>query len=173
MATEDHPNILFIMCDQLRHDWLGCRGAQHVATPGLDRIASKARVFTQAVCNSPICAPSRIGLACGLWPHRVDALDNEVFLPLTKATYYQQLRDHGYHVGLVGKADLAKPDAYNGRDGNRPRTYAWGFTHPVECEGKAHAGRGDPPNGPYTTWLQREHPDAWRTFIDDYMGSCG
>ncbi|MGC9451630.1 MAG: sulfatase-like hydrolase/transferase [Oceanipulchritudo sp.] len=77
------PNFLFIMCDQLRHDWLGCRGATHGATPNIDRIAARGKVFTQAVCNSPVCAPSRIGLASGIRPHRLGALNNDAFLPLS------------------------------------------------------------------------------------------
>ena len=40
--------------------------------------------------------------------------------------------------------------------GTAPLRYAWGFTHPEECEGKIHAGRGNPPNGPYTHWLQEQ-----------------
>lgn len=164
----ESPNVLFIMCDQLRHDWLGYRGAAHVQTPHIDRIAARGRVFTQATCSSPVCAPSRIGLASGVRPHRLGALDNNAHLPLSRKTYYAQLRDHGYHTGLVGKADLAKPFAYNTRRGNRPLAYAWGFTHPLECEGKMHAGRGDPPNGPYTDWLKRTEPDMHRAFIRDY-----
>jgi choline-sulfatase len=146
-------NQLFIMCDQLRHDWLGYRGASHVRTPNIDRIAARGRVFTQTCTNSPVCAPARIGLATGMRPHLMGALDNHAFLPLSRPTYYQRLRDHGCQVGCVGKLDLGKPDGYNWREGKRPLTYAWGFTHPLECEGKMHAGRGNPPNGPYTSWL--------------------
>jgi choline-sulfatase len=63
----------------------------------------------------------------------------------------------------VGKLDLAKPDSYNGRNGDRPRVYGWGFTHPVECEGKMHAGMNDEPRGPYGFWLQeRGLYDAFR-----------
>ena len=129
-AAHKQPNILFITCDQLRHDWLGYAGVQHVRTPNIDRIAAMGTYFTQAVTNSPVCAPARIGLATGLRPHRVGSLDNHSFLPLSRETYYQRLRNHGYQVSCVGKLDLAKPDGYNGRDGRRPLTYAWGFTDP-------------------------------------------
>jgi len=166
-------NQLFIMCDQLRHDWLGCRGAEHVRTPNIDRIAARSRVFTQAVCNSPVCAASRVGLATGLRPHRLGGLDNWVYLPLSRRTYYQELRDHGFHVGCVGKLDLSKPDGNNGSEGRRPLTYAWGFTHPHECEGKMHAGRGYPPNGPYTTWLNQQDPKGHEAFHHDYAKRVG
>lgn len=169
----DSPNILFIMCDQLRHDWLGYRGAEHVRTPNIDRIAARGCVFTEACTNAPVCAPARIGLASGLRPHRLGALDNHAYLPLSRPTYYQRLRDHGYHVGGVGKFDLAKPDPYNGIEGRRPLTYAWGFTHPLECEGKMHAGRGDPPNGPYTHWLRQQDPEQHQVFTRDYKKRAG
>ncbi|MCC5830408.1 MAG: sulfatase-like hydrolase/transferase [Phycisphaeraceae bacterium] len=148
-------NILLIMCDQLRHDWLGYRGASHVATPHIDALAGRSRIMTQATCNSPLCAPSRISLASGMRPHRLGALNNHAYLPLSRPTWYQQFRNHGYHVGCCGKLDLAKPDGDLGRRGDRPLTYAWGFTEPHECEGKMHAGRGNPPNGPYTHWLKQ------------------
>ena len=63
-------------------------------------------------------------------------------------------------MGCVGKLDLAKPDPYNGRYGDRPRTFAWGFTHPCECEGKMHAGQGfrhpKGPLGPSTSTYRRK-----------------
>lgn len=162
------PNILFIMCDQLRHDWLGCAGAAYARTPNIDAIAARGMRFTQACTNAPICAPARIALATALRPHRMGALDNHAFLPHSRPTYYQRLRDHGYLVGCTGKLDLGKPLGQNGSEGRRPLTYSWGFTHPLECEGKLHAGRGDPPNGPYTHWLERENPEFYARFIADY-----
>ncbi len=153
MAKSERPNILMIMADQLRHDWLGCAGADHVSTPNLDGIAERGVRFTQCSTPSPICAPARISLTSGLLPHRLGALDNSAYLPISTPTFYQRLRDYGYHVGCVGKLDLAKSDRYNGLSGARPRTFGWGFTHPVEAEGKMHAGNSATPIGPYTKWL--------------------
>ena len=156
------------MCDQLRHDWLGFSGASQVCTPAVDGVASRGMRFTQCTTNSPVCAPARIGLATGLQPYRVGALDNSAYLPQSVPTYYQRLRDHGYRVGCVGKLDLAKPDPFNGRYGERPCAYGWGFTHPVECEGKQHAGRHNVPVGPYTTYLAERGLLA--RLHDDYDG---
>jgi choline-sulfatase len=150
------PNILLLMADQWRYDYLGSAGAEFLRTPNLDRLAERGMLFTHCCTNSPVCAPARIALATGLQPTRLGALDNHSFLPHTVPTYYQRLRDRGYRVGCVGKLDLAKPDGYNGRYGDRPCVFGWGFTHPEECEGKMHAGRKPHPQGPYTYWLQEQ-----------------
>jgi len=161
------PNILFIFDDQHRFDYLGCAGADFIRTPNIDRLAARGVRFTHATTNCPVCAPARIGLATGLQPCHLGSLDNNSFLPLSAATYYQRLRDSGYRVGCVGKLDLAKPDPYNGRNGDRPCVYGWGFTHPEECEGKMHAGGSPTPRGPYNYYLQQK--GLLQKFYEDYQ----
>ena len=129
-----------------------------------------SRIQLHNVNKLPVFAPSRIAVASGLQPVRLGALGNNNFLPRTATTYYQRLRDHNYYVGCVGKLDLAKPDGYNGRDGDRPATYMWGFTHPVEVEGKSHAGRGRIPQGPYNHFLKEK--GLLDAFVDDYSAEC-
>jgi arylsulfatase len=150
------PNFLFIMADQFRFDYLGCAGADFVHTPNLDRLARRGMCFTHAFTPCPLCAPARIGLAAGLYPFRVGALDNAAFYPLSVPTYYRRLRDHGYHVGMVGKHDLAKQDYRRGRRGDRPVSYALGFTQPHETLGKMEAGFWDEPHCPYTHHLREK-----------------
>jgi len=166
MKNVSKPNILFIMDDQHRFDYLGCFGAYFLNTPNLDRLADSGIRFTNCFTNAPVCAPSRIALATGYNPSRLGALDNSSYLPLNISTYYQRLRDYKYRVGCVGKLDLAKPDPYNGRFGDRPRIYGWGFTHPEECEGKQHAGSSPTPQGPYGYYLQER--GLLQKLYDDY-----
>ena len=167
MATKSgRPNLLFIMDDQHRHDYLSAAGATFVRTPNLDRLAERGVRFSQCITNAPVCAPARIGLASGYQPARLGCLDNNCYLPRHITPYFARLRDAGYRVGCVGKLDLAKPDPYNGRHGDRPRVFGWGFTHPVECEGKMHAGMADRPRGPYGFWLQEQ--GLFKRFRADY-----
>ncbi len=154
------------MDDQHRFDFLGSAGADFVSTPSLDRLASMGTRFSNCFTNCPLCAPARIALATGMQPFHVGSLDNQSFLPLSVPTFYQRFRDHGYRVGCVGKLDLAKPDPYNGRYGDRPCTYSWGFTHPEECEGKMHAGVHKEPVGPYTWYLKEK--GLLQKFYEDY-----
>lgn len=160
------PNILVILDDQHRFDWLGSAGAEWVRTPNLDKLAARGVRFTHCCTNAPVCVPARIALSAGVQPHRLGALGNNSYLPHRTTTFYQRLRDAGYYVGCAGKLDLAKPDSYNGRHGNRPAAYMWGFTHPIECEGKMHAGNHSSPQGPYGFWLQEQ--GLYERFHKDY-----
>ncbi len=159
------PNLLFIMDDQHRFDFLGI-AQPLVSTPHLDRLARDGTRFSHCCVNAPVCAPSRIALATGLHPWRLGCLDNHCYLPRQVPTYYQRLRDHGYQVASVGKLDLAKPSPCNGPTGQLPRNFQWGFTDPLEIEGKMHAGRADTPLGPYGYHL--ESLGLFDHFRDDY-----
>ena len=41
-----HKNILFIMCDQLRFDYLGCTGHPTIKTPNIDALAARGVTFS-------------------------------------------------------------------------------------------------------------------------------
>ena len=45
-------NILFIMCDQLRFDYLGCAGHPSIKTPNIDALAKRGVRFSNVYCQS-------------------------------------------------------------------------------------------------------------------------
>ena len=57
--------LLFFFPDQHRFDWLGHNKDIPVRTPNLDNLADRGAFFVNAVCPSPLCAPSRACLAAG------------------------------------------------------------------------------------------------------------
>ena len=63
----DKPNILLIMADQYRFDYLGYMGADFVRTPNLDKLAARGSVFTHCVTNAPVCAPAIFPAASARW----------------------------------------------------------------------------------------------------------
>ncbi|HUV08711.1 MAG TPA: sulfatase-like hydrolase/transferase [Spirochaetia bacterium] len=171
------PNILLLMADQLRSDWLGCHGNPSVRTPNIDGIAGKGVSFSRAVCNSTVCAPSRASLASGLYPHRTGVMTNQENYPNDLPTYFQLLRREGYRVGMVGKTDLHKPVHYYGEAGDIPFLYHLGFTDPHETEGKINAAQFSryefdrravekTPVGPYQRYL--EERGCLDRFVEDY-----
>ena len=56
--NEERPNILLLMCDQLRADSLGAAGHPLVRTPNIDRLAASGVQFTRAYTESPVCVPA-------------------------------------------------------------------------------------------------------------------
>lgn len=102
----DRPNILFLMTDQHRWDALGCVSSL-VQTPNLDSLATSGIHFTQAVCNAPICVPSRYSMMTGLYPSQLGVRFNQQTCPnetdLPVPLLAQHLAQAGYRTGGFGK----------------------------------------------------------------------
>ena len=100
------PNVLLLMTDQQRWDAMGCSG-DWVRTPNLDRIASEGVQFTNCVTTSPVCIPTRLSLATGLYPHNTGVWNNmNHTMPEETPTWMQAMRDAGYRTSLFGKTHL-------------------------------------------------------------------
>ena len=69
-------NILFIMCDQLRADYLSCYGHPFLNTPNIDKIADMGVLFNHAYCQAPLCGPSRASFYSGRYLASHGALAN-------------------------------------------------------------------------------------------------
>ncbi len=63
--TRKIRNILFIMFDQLRFDYLGSAGHPTLETPHLDALAAKGVRFSRAYVQSPVCGASRMSFYTG------------------------------------------------------------------------------------------------------------
>ena len=59
------PNILLLMCDQLRKDALGCYGNSVVQTPNIDALAAEGVRFERMYAAYPVCAPNRASIITG------------------------------------------------------------------------------------------------------------
>ena len=73
----DKPNILFVLTDQMRSTAMGCSGVEKVHTPNLDRLASQGTRFTNAISNTPACAPARATIFTGLHVLSHELVNNE------------------------------------------------------------------------------------------------
>jgi arylsulfatase A-like enzyme len=58
-------NVILLLIDTLRRDYLGCYGNTWVKTPNFDRLAAKSTVFDQAYLGSYPCMPARRDLWTG------------------------------------------------------------------------------------------------------------
>lgn len=153
---DSRPNILFLFPDQWRFDWTSFTSGLDVRTPALEELAARGVRFTNALCPSPLCAPSRACLALGLEYHRSPVPDNKVDLPLDRPNVYQALRNSGYHVMGCGKFDLHKATEDWGLDGKR-LLKEWGFSDGIDNAGKFDAIRsgGVTPKDPFMAMLHK------------------
>ncbi len=104
-------NVLFIMCDQLRWDHLGCAGHPHLRTPNLDRLAARGVRFDHAYVQSGICGPSRMSFYTGRYVASHGATHNRVPLSVGEVTLGWHLRESGRTLALAGKTHML-PDSH-------------------------------------------------------------
>jgi len=103
-------NILFIMYDQLRFDYLSCAGHPHLHTPNFDRVAARGVRFSNAFCQSPVCGASRMSFYTGRYASSHGAQWNGFPLRVGEQTLGDHLRRSGMDVWLIGKTHM-KADA--------------------------------------------------------------
>lgn len=115
-SEAEHPNIVFILADDLGWGDVGAFGQRRIQTPQVDRLASEGMRFVRHYCGSPVCAPSRCVLMTGKHPGRAFIRDNRQYgeegqypIPDEIATLPEILRSLGYATGAFGKWGLGGP----------------------------------------------------------------
>jgi arylsulfatase len=99
------PNVIFLMDDQHRWDALGLVDSA-VKTPNLDALARSGIFYDQAVCQAPMCVPSRNAMMFGLYPNQTGVLRNGRGIPdeqLPARPLAELFRDAGYQTAGFGK----------------------------------------------------------------------
>lgn len=164
-TMSDRPNLLFIMPDQLRHDFLSCYGAPHIATPNIDRIAAEGIRYDRAYSLHPVCVPARCSLLTGLNAWRTHVLTNGNYLRPDRAacgirTWAEMLTNCGYLTSAIGKMHFYPWDA------------SFGFQHRIACEDKVWVNIQDD----YWHYLQqrghRKYMGKEHVGYDEQRGAC-
>ena len=71
--SNEHPNIVVIVTDDLGYGDLSCYGATRIHTPNVDRLAAQGLRFTEAYAPASTCTPSRYALLTGCYAWRQKA----------------------------------------------------------------------------------------------------
>jgi arylsulfatase A-like enzyme len=129
-ADAQHPNIVFILADDLGYTDVSCFGSKYYETPNIDRLAANGMRFTNGYTCGPNCQPSRAALMSGQYGPRTGIytvggidrfewemrplrpVDNVTSLPLDKITIADTLKKAGYATGMFGKWHLGTDDAH-------------------------------------------------------------
>jgi len=114
-ATENEPNVLVIVADDLGYGDVKCfgQGLCRIETPHLDRLATQGVRYTQAYATASVCVPSRISMMTGRYAFRFPPPQPGgpwgflgLQIPQTHPTIAKMLSDRGYETGYVGKWHL-------------------------------------------------------------------
>ena len=120
LCSEQRPNILLIVADDLGYSDLGCYGSE-ISTPNLDSLAEQGVMMTQFYA-CPTCSVTRATLLTGVDHHRTglgtmsellnDAQKGkpgyEGFLNQRVVTIAETLRGVGYRTAISGKWHLGE-----------------------------------------------------------------
>lgn len=167
---ETVKNVLFIMSDQLRWDYLSCYGHPVLQTPHIDRLAARGVRFDAAYVQSAVCVPSRMSYYTGRYVTSHGASWNYVPLSIVQQTFGDFMAERQREVAMAGKTHVI-PD-YRGieRAGLDPATgqgahfRRGGFVEIDRYDGHAVPG----PESGYADYL-RAHgyagADPWNQYV--------
>jgi arylsulfatase A-like enzyme len=120
--SDEPPNIVFILADDLGYRELGVYGQKRIRTPRLDRMAAEGIRFTQFYSGSPVCAPSRATFLTGRHTGHAHVRNNyelggftdeeergQLPLPPDHPNLARWLKTQGYTTAAIGKWGLGGP----------------------------------------------------------------
>ncbi|MBG6143541.1 arylsulfatase A-like enzyme [Labrenzia sp. EL_142] len=178
-------NILFIMYDQLRFDYLSCAGHPHLHTPNFDRVAAMGVRFTNAYVQSPICGASRMSFYTGRYVSSHGAAWNGFPLRVGEHTLGDHLRDTGMDCWLIGKTHMKADKEGMKRLGLAPdsvigaRQVECGFDVWIRDDGLWGSGPDgfyDEKRSPYNEYLKSkgyEGDNPWADFANAGINEDG
>lgn len=103
-SAPKRPNVLVAISDD--QSWLhaSAYGSTMVRTPHFDRVAREGILFTNAICPSPGCSPSRAAFLTGLHTWQLEhAGTHASYFDRKFPTFPDRLEESGYFVGHTGK----------------------------------------------------------------------
>lgn len=111
LFATDHPNVIFILGDDIGYGDISCYGATRVQTPNVDRIAREGIRFTDGHSSTAVCTPSRYSAMTGVYPWRKAGTwilpgDAAMIVDTDQFTLQKVFQKAGYKTGAVGKWHL-------------------------------------------------------------------
>lgn len=171
-ASEQPPNVLFLLADDMGYGDLGCFGSKVIHSPNIDRLASQGVKLRQCYSASPNCSPARTGILTGRHPYRVGMYDFARFkplhIPVQEQTVAEQLRAAGYATMFAGKWHCSG----DFRSGKQPYPGDHGFDHWLANAtnfGRDPADflRNGKPAGRLNGWMSEIVADEAMGWLDD------
>lgn len=105
--TDQRPNIILIMADDLGYGDVGFNGNTIIKTPHLDAMAADGLVWRRIYAAAPVCSPTRGSCLTGRHPYRYGiTFANTGHMLDQEITLAELLQANGYRTGHFGKWHL-------------------------------------------------------------------
>jgi N-sulfoglucosamine sulfohydrolase len=172
-ASEERPNVILFIADDVSWNDYGCYGGKSARTPNIDALAANGIRFDNAYLTASSCSPSRCSIITGRYPHNNgQACELHGALPWHLVKFPALLRTAMYHTVLSGKNHMAqvKPPTDVDSAPNEP----WAQLDPGRSKGNSggHANwvsnlEDRPRDQPFFCWYASH--DAHRDWDADHQ----
>jgi arylsulfatase A-like enzyme len=133
-------NVLWIVLDTVRADFLGCYGGPRGVSPRIDELAARGVLFERAVSQAGWTLPAMVSMLTGLHAESHGVVHTEHQLPARAVTFAEQMAAAGFTTAAVVSGTFT--DSYWGMD--------QGFDH-FDDLGMVVDDRESPPHDPTNT----------------------
>ncbi|MDD4109726.1 MAG: sulfatase, partial [Prolixibacteraceae bacterium] len=151
--SNDKPNVLFIISDDLTTTALYPYENKACYTPNIDKLASEGMRYTHTYCQSPFCGPSRASFMFGYYPSATTTygyISGRENVGEERQSWSQLFKDNGYFTARVSKiyhmgvpGDIEKGS--NGTDDEASWTERYNSPGPEwKAEGEAELVQNNP-----------------------------
>jgi arylsulfatase A len=135
LFSNEKPNIIVIMADDLGYGDIGCNGATALKTPHIDKLAAEGVRFTNGYCSASTCTPTRFSLLTGTYAFRqkntgIAPPNGPAIIRPGTETLASILKKAGYATAVIGKWHLGLGDKAPEWNGElKPGPLEIGFDH--------------------------------------------
>lgn len=99
-------NLIILVPDQMRADYLGCYGKKEIRTPNIDALANEGVRFENAYCAAPLCGPSRCSFATSTYVSEHNHWNYWSTISPDVPNIVTSVKKQGYKTGMFGKNHL-------------------------------------------------------------------
>ena len=103
MSKMKHPNVVFIIADQMKWSALRMYSEIGIETPSLERLASEGVRFENGITPHALCVPARVSMMTSRYAHSTGSRRNETLMPPGELHAFRIWKELGYTTGLIGK----------------------------------------------------------------------
>lgn len=112
LFSQEKPNIVIILADDIGWGDLGCYGADRIPTPNIDGVADDGVIFTSGYAPASTSTPTRYSMLTGELAIRrnLQILAGDAPMSVPADNLASMLKKEGYRTAVIGKWHLGLGD---------------------------------------------------------------